>query len=209
MATFKFYTWCISNFGFWMKPLVFHFTQGYLEFKVHKYSYQLIFFLFLASDDAQWAQKTLYLQSFYIATFKFYFCTWCINNFWYWMNPLDFNFHRIVLKVKIEVLICNMFPNLRIHEKISRNFPCFLSKQGRIIYWDQKCLFLYESIYAMAIEKFLYLSSLGWHLQEYDFRMGRVFQLWKFSYLKLGLFRNPIFSQKRHFAERKPDIFRE
>ena len=32
----------------------------------------------------------------------------------------------------------------------------------------------------MSIEKFLYLSSLGWLLQEYNFRMG--FQVWNFTW---------------------------
>ena len=41
-------------------------------------------------------------------------------------------------------------------------------------------------IYAMATEKFLYLSSLGWLLQEYNFWMGCGFQVSKF-YLKISL----------------------
>ena len=46
-------------------------------------------------------------------------------------------------------------------------------------------MFLCESIYSMDIEKFLYLSSLGWLLQEYNFWMGRGFQVWKF-HLKIS-----------------------
>ena len=38
------------------------------------------------------------------------------------------------------------------------------------------------SMYAMAIEKILYLESLGWLLQEYTFQMGRGFQVWKFHF---------------------------
>jgi hypothetical protein len=48
-----------------------------------------------------------------------------------------------------------------------------------------KYIFLYESIYVMAIEKFLYLSLLGWLLQEYDSWMGHMFQVWKF-HLKIS-----------------------
>ena len=61
-----------------------------------------------------------------------------------------------------------------------RSFPNVM-----IIMHHRKLVFLYESIYAMAIEKFLYLSSLGWLLQEYNFWMGRGFQVWKF-HLKIS-----------------------
>ena len=44
-------------------------------------------------------------------------------------------------------------------------------------------------IYVMAIEKFLYLSSLNWLLQEYNFRMARGFQVWKF-HLKISPWAN-------------------
>ena len=37
----------------------------------------------------------------------------------------------------------------------------------------------------MAIEKFIYLQSLGWLLQEYNFRMSHGFQVWKF-HLKIS-----------------------
>ena len=51
--------------------------------------------------------------------------------------------------------------------------------------WDY-WLLLYASIFVMAIEKFLYLLSLGWLLQEYNFRMGSGFQVWKF-HVKISL----------------------
>ena len=40
-----------------------------------------------------------------------------------------------------------------------------------------KFLFLYESLYAMAIDKYLF----GWLLQEYNFRIGSGFQVLKFN----------------------------
>ena len=46
----------------------------------------------------------------------------------------------------------------------------------------------------MAIEKFRYLSSLGWLLQEYNFQMGRGFQVWKF-HLKISLWEEKLASQ--------------
>jgi hypothetical protein len=51
---------------------------------------------------------------------------------------------------------------------------------NKVDYKKPKFVFLYESLYAMAIEKFIYLWSLGWLLQEYNFQMGSGFQVWKF-----------------------------
>ena len=52
------------------------------------------------------------------------------------------------------------------------------------------------SLYATVIEKFLYLSSLGWLLQEYNFWMGCGFQVWKF-HLKIS-------PRKEKFASQGP-----
>ena len=46
----------------------------------------------------------------------------------------------------------------------------------------------------MAIEKFLYLSSLGWLLQEYNFWMACGFQVWKF-HLKISPWEEKLASQ--------------
>ena len=50
----------------------------------------------------------------------------------------------------------------------------------------------------MAIDKFLYLSSLGWLLQEYNFWMGCEFQVSKF-YLKISLWEEKQHNYFRDF----------
>ena len=89
------------------------------------------------------------------------------------MQGIFFLFKKIISPILF--ITCSF---LWISEKLNTNSQIILLFFGFSI--KIKLLFLYESIYAMAIEKFLYLLSLGWLVQEYNFRMGRGFQVWKF-----------------------------
>jgi len=59
---------------------------------------------------------------------------------------------------------------------------------------SQKIIFLYESIYSMAIEKFLHLWLLGWLLQEYNPEWAVRFRYGNFT-LKLACVKKSLASR--------------
>ena len=90
--------------------------------------------------------------------------------FFLWKDSNNFWHRKMTLKVRILRCLRRLFIILVILTMT------WFSEKMLIPVWVYR---------EMAIEKFLYLSSLGWLLQEYNFWMGRGFQVWKF-HLKIS-----------------------
>ena len=106
----------------------------------------------------------------------------------------------IYLSIYFLLLLQSNFDKMNIKTNWWSNFTLyqFDSNYSRISFIEGFCLafqagqvyvkylFLYESICICDGHwKFLHLESLGWLLQEYNFQMGRGFQVWKF-HLKIS-----------------------